>query len=142
MPNIYYDEFSKLTKPKMAQAMEDLTYLYNETKVPKKHYEEHLSRSIEELMEASVQMNLVNTYFSMLKDLQSQNPKWFFQALLCLDLKINPASIKPSQHQALELTWEEFSSNKKAKIMDLELLANFQKYEKNGLDGGINHEFN
>ncbi|MBP2098833.1 hypothetical protein [Enterococcus rivorum] len=134
MANTYFDEFSKFTKPKMAQAMEDLTYLYKETKVPKKHYEEHLSATIEELMEANVQLNLVNTYFSMLKDLYEQNPKWFFQALLCLDMKVKLTSIKPSQHQALEATWENHSSKKGAKLMDIETLAFFQNTEKNGLN--------
>lgn len=135
MPSTYYDEFSKLPKAKMAQAISDLTYLYEETNVPKKHYEQHLSKTIVELMESSVELNLINTFFSMIKDLQAQNPKWFFQALLCLDLKINPASIKPSEHQALEELWNEFSTQKKPKLMDIEILAKFQKHEKNGLRG-------
>ncbi|GGD04342.1 hypothetical protein [Enterococcus wangshanyuanii] len=135
MPNTYYDQFSKLPQSKMAQAISDLTYLYEETKVPKKHYEQHLSKTIVELMESSVELNLLNTYYSMLKDLQVQNPKWFFQAILCLDLKINPSTIKPSEHQAIEMVWNDFIKQKKPKIMDIEVLAQFQKFEKNGLKG-------
>jgi hypothetical protein len=54
MTKQYYDDFSKLTLDKMAQEMENLTYLYHETKVPKKHYKEQLSKGYEELIEASV----------------------------------------------------------------------------------------
>ncbi len=31
----------------MAQKMEDMTFLYNETRVPKKHYKEKLSVAVE-----------------------------------------------------------------------------------------------
>lgn len=132
MPNTYYDEFSRLTKPKMAKAMEDLTFLYNETRVPKKHYEKHLSRNIEELMEANVQLNLVNTYYSMLKELREQNPKWFFQALLCLDTKTNPTNISQIEHKAMELTWEKYQEEKRKNLLDIDVLAHFQKIEKEG----------
>ena len=135
MPNTYYDHFLKLPKSRMAQAISDLTYLYEETKVPKRHYEQHLSKTIVEIMESSVELQLLNTFYSMLKDLQVQNPKWFFQAILCLDLKINPSTIKPSEHQAIEQVWNEFQAQTKPKIMDIEVLAQFQKFEKNGLRG-------
>lgn len=135
MANTYYDDFSRLPKAKMAQAISDMTYLYEETNVPKKHYEQHLSTTIAELLESSVELNLLNTFYSMLKDLQSQNPKWFFEAILCLDLKITPSSIKPSEHQALETVWNDFNKQKKPKIMDIDLLAQFQNLEKNGLRG-------
>ncbi|MCZ4449850.1 hypothetical protein O3Q49_13945 [Enterococcus lactis] len=35
MAQNYYDEFVKLPLDKMAQKMEDMTFLYNETRVPK-----------------------------------------------------------------------------------------------------------
>lgn len=36
----YYDEFAKLLLDKMVQKMEDMTFLYNETRVPKKALQE------------------------------------------------------------------------------------------------------
>ncbi|HDT7359090.1 TPA: hypothetical protein RDU78_002267 [Enterococcus faecium] len=36
MAQNYYDEFVKLPLDKMAQKMEDMTFLYHETRVPKK----------------------------------------------------------------------------------------------------------
>lgn len=44
MSKQYYDDFSKLPLAKMAQAISDMTYLFEETKVPAKHYKEHLAR--------------------------------------------------------------------------------------------------
>lgn len=94
----YYDEFAKLPLEKMAQKMEDLTYLYNETRVPKKHYKDKLSVAVEELIESSVEINLIGTYYRTLEELKKQNEKWLFQALVCLDSGVKPNSITPSEY--------------------------------------------
>lgn len=49
MPQIYYDEFSRLPKDKMAQKMENMTFAYNETRVPKKHYKKLLDMAQDRL---------------------------------------------------------------------------------------------
>ncbi|HBM5478583.1 TPA: hypothetical protein LY862_003070, partial [Enterococcus faecium] len=54
MAQNYYDEFVKLPLDKMAQKMEDMTFLYHETRVPKKHYKEKLSVAVEEMIESGV----------------------------------------------------------------------------------------
>ncbi|WP_423778642.1 hypothetical protein [Enterococcus faecium] len=59
MAQNYYDEFVKLPWDKMAQKMEDMTFLYNETRVPKKQYKERLSVDVEEMIESSGEMNLI-----------------------------------------------------------------------------------
>src|SRR5699024_12225388 len=82
MAQNYYDEFVKLPLDKMAQKMEDMTFLYHETRVPKKHYKEKLSVAVEEMIESGVEMNLIATYYRTLEELKKQNGKWFFQALL------------------------------------------------------------
>lgn len=132
MANIYYDEFSRLPKQKMAKAISDMTYLYQDTHVPKKHYETHLSKSIEEVLEANTQINLINTYFSMLKELKEQNSKWFFQALLCLDTKTNPVNISQIEYEAMEKTWNKFQDEKRKTLLDIDVLAYFQKTKKEG----------
>lgn len=58
MPKIYFDDFIKLTKDKMAQQMENMTYQYKETKVPKSHYKKMLETSQEEIIEHSVELIL------------------------------------------------------------------------------------
>lgn len=77
MAQNYYDEFVKLPLDKMAQKMEDMTFLYNETRVPKKHYKERLSVAVEEMIESGVEMNLIATYYRTLEELKKQNGQWF-----------------------------------------------------------------
>ncbi|MCZ1626556.1 hypothetical protein GHA55_12945, partial [Enterococcus faecium] len=125
-------EFVKLPLDKMAQKMEDMTFLYNETRVPKKHYKEKLSVAVEEMIESGVEMNLIATYYRTLEELKKQNGKWFFQALLCLEVGVKPSTIKPSEYQALELTYAKFAQIKKAKAMASDWLDTFENIEKNG----------
>ncbi|HID5167677.1 TPA: hypothetical protein ACXELX_002670 [Enterococcus faecium] len=132
MAQNYYDEFVKLPLDKMAQKMEDMTFLYNETRVPKKHYKERLSVAVEEMIESGVEMNLIATYYRTLEELKKQNGKWFFQALLCLEVGVKPSTIKPSEYQALELTYAKFAQIKKAKAMASDWLDTFENIEKNG----------
>lgn len=137
MPKTYYDNFAKLAKDKMAQAMEDLTYLYNETKVPKIHYKKQLDKAEEELIESSVELNLVDTYYRTLEQLLKSNPKWLFQAMLCLDTKVKPSAITPAQYQAMELTWAKFQETKNAKTVDKQWLD----YYTNIKDNGASYQF-
>ena len=107
-------------------------YYYHETRVPKKHYKEKLSVAVEEMIESSVEMNLIATYYRTLEELKKQNGKWFFQALLCLEVGVKPSTIKPSEYQALELTYAKFAQIKKAKAMASDWLDTFESIEKNG----------
>ena len=132
MAQNYYDEFVKLPLDKMAQKMEDMTFLYHETRVPKKHYKEKLSVAVEEMIESGVEMNLIATYYRTLEELKKQNGKWFFQALLCLEVGVKPSTIKHSEYQALELTYAKFAQIKKAKAMASDWLDTFENIEKNG----------
>ncbi len=104
----YFDEFTKLSLNKMAQKITDMTYCYQETRVPITHYKKLLGKSAEEMVESSVAINLIDTYVKTLKTLHDENPKWFMQALLCIDMKITPANIKANEYQALELTHAKF----------------------------------
>lgn len=132
MPKIYFDDFIKLTKDKMAQQMENMTYQYKETKVPKSHYKKMLETAQEEIIEHSVEINLIDTYYRTLEQLLKTNPKWLFQALLCIDTGIKPSTIKPAEYQALELTWSKFIEDKKAKTVDKVWLEYFANIKENG----------
>lgn len=132
MPKLYYDEFIRMPKDKMAQQMENMTYLFNETKVPKSHYKKLLEHTQEEAIESSVEINLIDTFYRTLEQLYKANPKWLFQALLCLDTGIKPSTIKPAEYQALELTWAKLSEQKKAKTIDKQWLNYFDNIEEYG----------
>lgn len=126
-----YDEFNRFPVAKMAQTMSDMTFLYKEMRVPAKHYKDLLGKPMAEMVEDSVSINLLNTYFKTLKTLLDENPKWFMQALLCLDLKITPINIKAEELQALELTFAKFQE-KKDKHISTDYLELFRNIRDNG----------
>ena len=53
--------------------------------------------------------------------------------MLCLDTKVKPSSITPSQYQAMEFTWSQFELNKKKNILDKDFIQLFNQVEENGL---------
>lgn len=130
----YYDEFKSLTTDKMAQSIEDMTFAYKQTRVPKKHYKQLLTKPIEELISDSVSINLINTYFQTLQTLKKENEKWFIEALICLELGIKPNNIKSTEHQALELTYANMVGGK-LPIINPSLIDSF----KNIRDGNTNN---
>lgn len=140
MSKQYYDDFSKLPLAKMAQAISDMTYLFEETKVPAKHYKEHLGKGFEEMVEASVSVSLVNTIYNTLSALKKENPKLFFEALLCLDTGVKPSAITPSQYQALEFTWSQFDELKQKNLLDQSSIQTFNQVEENGLTYFLNKD--
>lgn len=117
----------------MAQAMTDMTFNYNETKVPTSHYKKQLCKGFEELIEANVSVSLVSTIFNTLQALQKESPKLFYQALLCLDTSVKPSNITASQYQAMEFTWSQFELNKQKHILDKSYVQMFNQVEENGL---------
>ncbi|MBL5004587.1 hypothetical protein CUZ89_2791 [Enterococcus xinjiangensis] len=74
---------------------------------------------MEEMIESGVEMNLIATYYRTLEELKKQNAKWFFQALLCLEVGVKPSTIKPSEYQALELTYGNLSKRKKPRLFQV-----------------------
>ncbi|MFG6673120.1 hypothetical protein ACGYLR_01915 [Leuconostoc lactis] len=140
MSKQYYDDFSKLPLAKMAQAISDMTYLFEETKVPAKHYKEHLGKGFEEMVEASVSVSLVNTIYNTLSALNKESPKLFFEALLGLETGVKPSAITPSQYQALEFTWSQFDELKQKNLLDQSSIQTFNQVEENGLTYFLNKD--
>ncbi|MGQ2284450.1 hypothetical protein [Leuconostoc pseudomesenteroides] len=133
MTKQFYDDFAKLPLAKMAQSITDMTFNYNETKVPVSHYKKQLSKGFEEMVEASVSVSLVATIFNTLQALQKESPKLFYQALLCLDTAVKPSNITSSQYQAMEFTWSQFELNKRKNMLDKEFVQMFNQVEENGM---------
>lgn len=129
----YYDEFSRLPIEKMAQKITDMTFSYQETQVPKKHYKDLLSKTVEEVIAGSVEVNLIDTYYKTIEQLlKQQNPKWLFQALLCFDVKIKPSTMSNAEYQALELTWAKYQETKKSKMVGDQWVDCFESIKTNG----------
>ncbi|MBJ7689478.1 hypothetical protein HAU32_11060 [Weissella confusa] len=137
MPRQYFDDFIKLTLPKMAQAISDMTYNYKETKVPAKHYKEALSTGYEEMVEANVSVKLVDTIYNVLSGLEKESPRLFYQALLLLDTGVKPNSLTAEQYQAMTVTADRYeqqkAQSKRAHMLEQEAHDIFNDVLKNGV---------
>ena len=133
--NKKYDEVVKLPCDKLAQTMSDLTYCYQETKVPKAHYKKILEETIEEDLDEIMTSKMLDLYLKTLKQIIDDSPRLFLKSLLCLDKKINPLNMRPNELQALDEVVEEYEKNKKKfkGYLNEELLDLFETVEKNGL---------
>lgn len=96
-----YDEVVKQPCDRLAQTMQDMTYCYNETVVPKKHYKKLLSKQLEEVVADSVTVNMVNAYYKTLTEFNKGNRGWFVTALLCIELGIKPDKASQQELEAL-----------------------------------------
>lgn len=108
MPTLKYNEIIKLKLKDLSKAMEDMTFLYKETKVPSSHYEGILKETVEEDFADIVQTNVLNAYYSTFKNVLDENPREFILVLLCLQEKIKPSDLKACERLALNISVDEF----------------------------------
>ena len=133
MPKTYFDDFTKLPIDKMSQAISDMTYSFNETKVPKKHYKDTLSKGYEEVLKDSISISLVNTIYGILENLKKESPQLFYKALLLLDMNIKPSAITNDKYQAMAFTAECYEQSKSKTMLDKHFLDIFTDTLKNGV---------
>lgn len=135
MAKQYIDEFSKLSVDKMAQGISDMTYAYNNTIIPKKHYKDLLSKSIMEIASSDLNMEmcLLQPYINMLTSMSSENRKYFIKALLITELKIKDSA---QEVLALSKTWDYIEDKKMKCIINSEIIEMYKAFKDN-----INIEF-
>lgn len=102
-----YDEIVKQPCDKLAQTMQDMTYCYNETVVPKKHYKKLLTKQLEEV----VAVNMVNAYYKTLAEFNKGNREWFVLAILCIELGIKPDKASAQELSALQMIASNITGN-------------------------------
>ena len=105
-----YDDFTKMKPKEMSKTISDMTYNYINpetnmpTIVPASHYEKILNRVREEVIAEETKRIFLNTIYTQLKSLRDEEPKYFQQAMLCLDMGINPKDLRNDDLIALLLT--------------------------------------
>ena len=102
-----YDEIVKQPCDKLAQTMQDMTYCYNETVVPKKHYKKLLTKQLEEV----VAVNMVNAYYKTLAEFNKGNREWFVLAILCIELGIKPDKASAQELSTLQMIASNITGN-------------------------------
>ncbi|WP_203633534.1 hypothetical protein [Lacticaseibacillus suibinensis] len=97
-----YDEVIKQPVDRLAQTMQDMTYCYHETAVPKAHYKKLLGKAIEGVVAESVSLNMVNAFYKTLTEFSKGNRDWYVATLLSIELGVNPAKASAQQNLAIQ----------------------------------------
>ena len=105
-----YDDFTQLKIKDMSKAISDMTYRFvnpitdEPTKVPAIHYEKILDQVTERYMENITSRKFLTIMYEQLMALKKEGEKYFNQALLCLDLGLNPKDLRIDEQIAVEYT--------------------------------------
>ena len=113
-----YDDFTQLKIKDMSKSISDMTYKYinpetqTPTKVPATHYEKILDQVTEKYMSDITSRQFLTIMYTQLNNLKKEDEKYFNQALLCMDLGLNPKDLRVDEQIAIEYT-KEFIDDKK-----------------------------
>lgn len=105
-----YDDFTQLKLKDMSKSISDMTYKYinpdtkEPTKVPATHYEKILDQVTEKYMADVTSRQFLTIMYNQLSSLKKEDEKYFNQALMCLDLGLNPKDLRIDEVIALEYT--------------------------------------
>ena len=105
-----YDDFTQLKLKDMSKTMSDMTYEYinpdtqEPTKVPAVHYEKILDRVTEKYMADITSRQFLTIMYNQLTSLKKEDEKYFNQALLCMDIGLNPKDLRIDEQIAIEYT--------------------------------------
>lgn len=134
MSKKYIDEFIKLPVSKMAQKMSDITYLYENTEVPKTHYQKILQQEVLEMMaqDSTMECILLNAILGQLQSLQKESPKLFLKALICMEKGLKIENMNNRIFDSLETTYQEYQNQKEILHQDISECYDYQ-YENHGV---------
>ena len=123
-----YDDFTQLKLKDMSKSISDMTYKYinpetdKPTKVPPAHYEKILDQVTEKYMADITSRQFLAIMYNQLNGLKKEDEKYFQQALLCIDLGLNPKDLRIDEQIALEYTNEFLNERKQVLKKDNHIL--------------------
>ncbi len=123
-----YDDFTQLKLKDMSKSISDMTYKYinpetdKPTKVPPAHYEKILDQVTEKYMADITSRQFLTIMYNQLNGLKKEDEKYFQQALLCIDLGLNPKDLRIDEQIALEYTNEFLNERKQVLKKDNHIL--------------------
>ena len=94
----------------MSKNISDMTYKYISpetgvpTKVPPLHYEKILEQVTEKHMADITSRQFLTIMYNQLISLKKEDEKYFNQALVCIDMGINPKDLRINEQIAIEYT--------------------------------------
>ena len=137
-----YDDFTQLKIKDMSKSISDLTYKYINpetqapTKVPPAHYEKILDQVTEKYMSDITSRQFLTIMYNQLSSLKKEDEKYFNQALLCMDLGLNPKDLRIDEQIAIEYT-NDFIEDKKSiekkdfHFLDKDIVESFNEAKNN-----------
>ena len=137
-----YDDFTQLKIKDMSKSISDMTYKYINpetqapTKVPPTHYEKILDQVTEKYMSDITSRQFLTIMYNQLSSLKKEDEKYFNQALLCMDLGLNPKDLRIDEQIAIEYT-NDFIEDKKSiekkdfHFLDKDIVDSFNEAKNN-----------
>lgn len=137
-----YDEFIQMKQKDMCKSISDMTFTYinpdtqEPTRVPPSHYEKILNQVVEKYMDEYTSNQFLSIMYNQLNALKKENEKYFNQALLCMDLGINPKDLRIDEQLALGLTYDFMENKQKAEkknfhLLNQDIVDNYNKSKEN-----------
>ena len=107
-----YDEVLQMKPKELSKTMEDMTFKFKNpetkqpTRVPASHYEKELSHEIERAIVQTTNRQFLTIMYNQLNALKKEDPKYFFQALICMDNNLNPKDLRMPEQIAMNHTYD------------------------------------
>ena len=124
-----YDDFTQLKLKDMSKTISDMIYKYinpdtqTPTIVPAGHYENILNQITEKYMEEVTSRQFLSVMYNQLSSLKKEDEKYFYQALLCIDMGINPKDLRINEQIALTYTNEYIGEKQQEEKKNFHLLS-------------------
>ena len=113
-----YDDFTQLKVKDMSKSISDMTYTYinpdtnTPTVVPPNHYEKILNKITEKHLADVTKRQFLMIMYNQLTALKKEDEKYFQQALICMDMGINPKDLRINEQVALAFTSDYYEEKK------------------------------
>ena len=107
-----HDEVLQMKPKELSKTMEDMTFKFmnpetnQPTRVPASHYEKELSHEIERAIVQTTNRQFLTIMYNQLNALKKEDPKYFFQALICMDNNLNPKDLRIPEQIAMNHTYD------------------------------------
>ena len=124
-----YDDFIQLKQKDMSKTISDMTFKYinpetqEPTRVPPAHYEKILDQVTEKYMGEITSRQFLTIMFNQLSALKKEDEKYFQQALLCMDIGLNPKDLRIDEQIALTFANEYMEQKKKEEKKEYHFLS-------------------
>ena len=106
------------------------------TRVPPAHYEKILDQVAEKYMGEITRKQFLVIMYNQLNALKKEDEKYFQQALLCMDMGINPKDLRMDEQIAITLTYDYMDNKQKTAKKNFHLLSedivkNYNEFKTN-----------